>query len=117
MKMIRFRSPDGQIRDSGMCEPSLNLLAHAQAIELEIGSRCGGHGECGGDRVQIQGTPKENISPVTADERRHLTPQELFEGWRLACQCFPEQRDLECEVIIPSGAASPPPQVRGDASP
>lgn len=81
--------------DSGLCERNLNLLAHAQAIELGIGSRCGGHGICGGDRVRIEpgegGTPL--LSPVSEAEREHLSKDEIAQGWRLACQCYPEKSD------------------------
>lgn len=72
------------------CYRSLNLLAHAQMEELDIGSRCGGYGECGGDRIQVlQGL--DSLSSVTEAERRHLSEEELSQGYRLACQCFPEQ--------------------------
>jgi ferredoxin len=77
---------------TGFCELNLNLLAHAQAVELEIGSRCGGFGECGGDRVRIA-TPHAALSPITAAEREHLSAEELAQGWRLACQCFPEKNE------------------------
>lgn len=82
--------------DIGFCDRNLNLLAHAQSLELDIGSQCGGHGICGGDRVRIADPAQRALlSPVTADERRHLSEQELASGWRLACQCYPEQNDLE----------------------
>ena len=85
--------------DVGFCERNLNLLAHAQAIELEIGSRCGGHGICGGDRVRIAALASgASLSPVTEAEREHLSPKELAEGWRLACQCFPESSDAAIDV-------------------
>ena len=104
MRTIRFTQATGKNQvsdyDSGMCEPSLNLLAHAQAIELEIGSQCGGHGVCGGDRLKIRGDTSA-LSPVTPAEREHFTSQELQEGWRLACQCFPQNSDLNIQVILP----------------
>jgi ferredoxin len=96
--MIRFRN-EGDLSDTGFCDRNLNLLAHAQAIELEIGSRCGGHGVCGGDRVRIvttNGSATETtpmLSPLTAAERQHLSPDEIARGFRLACQCFPDKND------------------------
>ncbi len=83
-------------------EPNLNLLAHAQTLELEVGSRCGGHGICGGDRIRIL-DPAPRLSRITDAERRHLTKAELAAGYRLACQCFPEtvEFSLRVEIGIP----------------
>ncbi len=87
MNVVFFK--DGQEFDSGACFRSLNLLAHAQMIELEAGSRCGGHGKCGNDRVVIASADWSKVNPPTAIEKAHLTPAELASGVRLACQCFP----------------------------
>ncbi len=81
------------------CYRNLNLLAHAQLEEVEIGSRCGGHGICGGDKIHINGKPGE-ISAVTDIERSHLTSDEINSGWRLGCQCWPNQDDLDFEVSV-----------------
>ncbi len=88
---VKFVGPDGKLHDAGLCDPRLNLLAHAQVIELEIGSRCGGHGQCGGDRVRIPADAL--VSAPTHEEREHLSAAELAQGFRLACQCFPEKLD------------------------
>ena len=87
---VRFQL-EGQteIHDSGACEPQLNLLAHAQLIELDIGSQCGGHGLCAGDRVCVSPQDVEKLSPLTEIEREHFTAEEIARGLRLACQCFP----------------------------
>ncbi len=90
---IRFQSK-GQVFDTGLCDRNLNLLAHAQCIELDIGSRCGGHGICGGDRVLIPEGLASSFSPVTDLERRLLGEELLAQGWRLGCQCWPENSDL-----------------------
>ncbi len=82
---VRFRSKDGVVTDVD-CYRNLNLLAHAQLEELPTGSECGGHGRCGKDRVRVTGL----VSPVTEIERRHLGAELLAQGWRLACQCWPE---------------------------
>jgi ferredoxin len=78
---------------------SLNILGHAQIEEIELGSRCGGYGECGGDKVQVT-VGREFLSPVTDPEREHLTEEELEKGMRLGCQCFPESDGAEVEVEI-----------------
>jgi ferredoxin len=84
------------------CLRKLNLLAHAQIEELDIGSLCGGHGVCGGDRIRvIRG--REALSPVTEDEREHLSPAQLQAGFRLGCQCYPAEDGLEIEVEAPGG--------------
>ena len=82
-------------------EPNLNLLGHAQLDEITLGSRCGGHGKCGGDRVlvRVQSADRTRaLSPITEAERTHLSTAELASGWRLACQCWPNDRSLEIEV-------------------
>src|SRR4051794_32196086 len=86
--------PGETASDAGFCERNLNLLAHAQAIELDIGSLCGGHGVCGGDRLRFAPGDRLQLSPVTGAEREHLSPAELAEGWRLGCQCFPEKSGI-----------------------
>jgi ferredoxin len=96
---VEFRGPRGRDR-VGFCARSLNLLAHAQAIELAVGSQCGGHGVCGGDRVRVKGGAA-GLSPVTEAERRHLSAGEIAQGWRLACQAFPEQDGLEIALDLP----------------
>lgn len=85
-------------KDSGLCDRNLNFLAHAQCIELDIGSQCGGHGVCGGDRIRVTGPMRGRLSPVTVAEREHLSEAELADGWRLACQVFPQQSDLLIEA-------------------
>lgn len=94
---IQFKKKE-TLQDSEFCEPNLNLLAHAQAIELDIGSRCGGHGVCGGDRIWIPQEHRPFFSQITSEERTHLSQEELDEGWRLACQCFPNRSDLKTEI-------------------
>ena len=85
-------------------EPNLNLLAHAQSLELEIGSRCGGHGICGGDRIRILDRGGSGLSPLTSPltepELRHLSRSEIEAGYRLACQCFPERSGTSLRIEI-----------------
>jgi ferredoxin len=96
---VVFKMPDHSIQDTGFCERNLNLLAHAQAIELEIGSRCGGHGVCGGDRIKV--THQVELSQLTEVEKKHFTPEEIAQGWRLACQCFPEKSNQLIVLSVP----------------
>lgn len=95
---IHFQSCNGQL--SVPCYRNLNLLAHAQLEELDIGSLCGGHGLCGGDRVKVE--TKTMLSPVTEAERNHLSESELAQGWRLACQCWPANDGDEIRIELPA---------------
>ncbi len=78
---------------------SLNLLAHAQIEELETGSRCGGHGHCGGDRIRIL-AGQDQLTPPTQAEREHLSDEELRSGIRLACQTFLKSGAFNIEAQI-----------------
>lgn len=82
------------------CYSGLNVLAHAQLNELEIGSRCGGHGVCGGDRIQIFPEDQSKLSAITESELEHLTAGEIEQGWRLACQSWPIADDLEIKIHL-----------------
>jgi 2Fe-2S ferredoxin len=82
------------------CLRGLNLLGHAQLEELEIGSRCGGHGICGGDRIQLV-PGYTQVSAPNEIERQHLSPQEIQDGWRLACQTWPTQDGDDLWVTVP----------------
>jgi len=100
---IIFKSVDEntkQVFDSGECEPQLNLLAHAQLIELSIGSECGGHGKCGKDRIVIPVESAKNFSQVNSVERGLLSPEEISRGVRLACQCFPEKSNQTVTISV-----------------
>lgn len=97
--MLTFQGPTESFAVEA--EPQLNLLAHAQLDEWFLGSRCGGHGECGGDRIQIQNARPGDFSSVTPNERELLSPEELKTGWRLACQCWPERKDLVAVIFCP----------------
>ncbi|MCM0606415.1 MAG: hypothetical protein KA715_10025 [Xanthomonadaceae bacterium] len=83
-------------------ERMLNILAHSQMEEREIGSRCGGYGECGGDRVIIaHELQKAYFNPPTNAERDQLTPDQLKQGMRLGCQCYPNVSGIEITLHLP----------------
>ncbi|WP_157049093.1 ASKHA domain-containing protein [Syntrophomonas palmitatica] len=50
---------------------------------LETGGTCGGKGTCGKCKLKVEG----QIEPPGEAERRHLLPEELKAGERLACYC------------------------------
>lgn len=97
---IKLKKPSGEVHDTGECITDLNILGHAQLIELEIGSRCGGHGVCGGDRIRIADPAiRASFSEVTAEEREHLSDTEIADGYRLACQCYPD-KIMDCVIYF-----------------
>ncbi len=62
-------------------EPGANLLDLLRQHNVWMQAPCGGNGICGKCRVQIL----QGAVPVTEEERRILTEQELRCGLRLAC--------------------------------
>ena len=55
-------------------------------FEYGVEFPCGGRGRCRGCRVKVL----RGSLPVTPEQARVLTPAELAEGWRLACQAQAE---------------------------
>jgi uncharacterized 2Fe-2S/4Fe-4S cluster protein (DUF4445 family) len=60
---------------------------------IAIDSTCGGHGTCRKCRVRIAADPP----PPTSLDIRAYTPQEISDGWRLACRAT-ATRDTQVEV-------------------
>jgi uncharacterized 2Fe-2S/4Fe-4S cluster protein (DUF4445 family) len=86
----------------------VNLVFNEQAVRVPYGvtlfdaaswngiaidSTCGGHGTCKKCRVRIAADPP---APTSLDIRAY-TPQEIRDGWRLACRTT-ATRDTEVEV-------------------
>jgi len=59
-----------------------NLLEILQREGLPISSVCGGKGKCGKCKIKVIG----ETSPPSEIEKKFLTPKEIREGIRLACQ-------------------------------
>ena len=66
---VRLDAPRGTL---------LRDLLAAHGVEFP----CGGDGTCGGCRVRVI----EGALPVTADDERSLSADEIAAGWRLACR-------------------------------
>ena len=65
----------------------LRDLLFEQGVEFP----CGGHGRCRGCKVRVlEGTVGTNDA-----QREQLSPEEITNGWRLACQC-----NLEDDLVI-----------------
>jgi len=95
---IRFEREGGVGGVVDFCDENLNVLAHAQSIELDLGSRCGGHGICGGDVIRIPEAIRSEFSGVTEDEKKHLSGPRISQGFRLACQCFPNRAIADARI-------------------
>ena len=60
---------------------------------VAIDSTCGGHGTCKKCKVRVL----EGDVPISAVDPRAFTPDELRDGWRLACRA-PARHDLVVDV-------------------
>lgn len=71
-------------------EEGRNLLEAARRLLLgddhAVYAPCGGQGACGRCRVRVVEGP---VAPPTEAEEKHLSPAQLGEGYRLACQTLP----------------------------
>lgn len=88
------------------CEyyPGLNVLGHAQTLELKTGSECGGHGVCGKDLFHINPEQQKlHLSLPTSIESKLLGSKKLEQGLRLGCQTYinkePENGFLNIEIL------------------
>jgi len=73
---------------------SATILQVAQRAGVEIEAVCGGRGTCGKCRVIARGP----LSPLTAPEQQALSPEEIAQGYRLACQATVRG---DIDVVIP----------------
>jgi uncharacterized 2Fe-2S/4Fe-4S cluster protein (DUF4445 family) len=86
----------------GECQENESLLTCAHRLGVGISSICGGRGTCRSCKVQVlSGT----VSEPTSNDREAFTPEELKEGWRLACQTYPA---LDCKLNVPPESMTTP---------
>lgn len=91
--------------------PNETLLSAAQQAGIALTAVCGGAGVCGLCKVRLI---SGELSPFTETEKSVLPPDVLDEGWRLACQAFP-QSDLKIEIPPESLSSSQRLQTEGIA--
>jgi len=89
----------------GSCRAEQSLLESARQLGVDMVSLCGGTGTCGQCKLQIL---DGLVSPPTRDEIEALRPQELEEGYRLACQIYPQS---DCRLHVPPESLSAPQRV------
>ncbi|MDR2575193.1 MAG: ASKHA domain-containing protein [Treponema sp.] len=87
---------------SVFAEPGESLLETAQRAGVALDAPCGGRGTCGKCRVKIEsGSVSTNASAPCVEAS--ITLNEFEEGWRLACQSYP-QSDVVVSVPETAGA-------------
>jgi len=86
----------------GECRRNESLLSCARRLGVGISSICGGRGTCRACKVQIVSGV---VSKLTSNEYEAFTPQELREGWRLACQTYPA---TDCKLHVPAESMTTP---------
>lgn len=88
---IRFE-PEGKVVK---IKKGQNLLEALSKGGIWIDAPCGGKGICGKCKVRV--TADQHLPP-TGTELKFLTPKEIEEGIRLACQFYP-QKEVTVEVL------------------
>ncbi len=97
----------------GTCRDEESVLACARQAGLGISSVCGGRGTCQTCKVRLL---KGVLSEPTSHEVESLTPEELGDGWRLACQAYPRS-DAKLGVPEQSMTTTQRLQVEGRETP
>lgn len=62
-----------------------NLFKLMTRLNLKFSSTCGGHKKCGKCKVLVE-DGKKGLGPPTETELKHLTHQQIDQGYRLACE-------------------------------
>jgi uncharacterized 2Fe-2S/4Fe-4S cluster protein (DUF4445 family) len=75
-------------------EPGINLLEAAQKGGVDLVAACGGIGICGTCKVRLV---KGQLTPLSLTEEELLSPDEIAQGVRMACQAEPLS-DLKLEI-------------------
>lgn len=83
-------------------DPFMTLLSALQENRLLEGSLCGGRGECGRCAVQFL----SGATIPTPLERKHFSPEELRQGYRLACIAKP-RTDCVIKLLKKEGLEVP----------
>jgi uncharacterized 2Fe-2S/4Fe-4S cluster protein (DUF4445 family) len=79
----------------GECQPEKNLLEDARYLGVGLVSICGGFGKCKACKIRVM---KGVVSDPTSTELDFYTPQQIKDGWRLACLTHPRG---DCTIHVP----------------
>ncbi|MCI8408295.1 MAG: DUF4445 domain-containing protein [Lachnospiraceae bacterium] len=74
-----------------------SVLISARKAGVFCENICGGKGTCGKCRVKVE---IGEFNPVTTEEKKILTLEELKAGYRLACCLYPKFWFKTCEVLM-----------------
>ncbi|MCS7286947.1 MAG: ASKHA domain-containing protein [Anaerolineae bacterium] len=88
-------------RAGELTEP-VTLLEIARALGIALLAPCGGQGKCGRCVIQIT---EGKFSPLTPADYRFLSPEQIAQGYRLACQAKPLSHS---RIFIPPESLSVP---------
>ena len=94
----------------GQCPHGKSLLDCACELGVGILGICAGKGKCHSCKVQVL---KGTVSKPTSSERELFSPQELADGWRLACQTYPTS---DCKLGIPPLSITTPQRMQVEGS-
>jgi len=78
-----------RVESSGL--PGLTVLELARRANIGITAFCGGRGTCGKCQVKVEPAPAANEL-----EKKHIMPERLKEGYRLACQT----KIIDCDLTV-----------------
>lgn len=90
-------------------DAALTLLEACQKAGVDLVAACGGVGICGTCKLRLVAGA---LTPLTETEREHLTPAEIAQGFRLACQAQPLS-DLRVDIPRESLPAAQQMQIDG----
>lgn len=86
----------------GECSADQTIFDSAHQLGVELTSICGGIGSCHTCKIQVlAGT----FSETTSAEEEAFFPEELEEGYRLACQTYPLS---DCKIRVPPESLTAP---------
>lgn len=86
----------------GECEPGDSILECSRKTGVGITNLCGGKGKCHACKVKVL---KGTVSDPTPAETALFSPDELGQGWRLACQVYPSG---DCSIGVPPESMTAP---------
>jgi uncharacterized 2Fe-2S/4Fe-4S cluster protein (DUF4445 family) len=89
---VRFH-PDGAAPREVRVPAGTTLFDAASWNGIAVDSTCGGHGTCKKCVMRVV----EGEVPISRVDPRAFTPEQMRDGWRLACRA-PAQRDVVVEV-------------------
>jgi Na+-transporting NADH:ubiquinone oxidoreductase subunit NqrF len=96
MRKIIIKNLDKEIEAS----PVISVFNNLAMNGIGIFNKCGGKGICGKCRIKVLNPEERGIRKPNETEKRHLSEEELKQGFRLSCQLF-AACDIELEVYLP----------------